>query len=144
MNLFFLKDMYLCTKESIMHHPEIAITHWPDYICLQLPDRSGNGTCLCGRRKMGRQPDQWSVSYTHLQHQWHLIKQTDQMALRWEDQAECAEEKKFAFSVAIRTALSITRTLTTVSYTHLLKESFKGSCKDRKEGTLYWYRRSGR
>ena len=27
--------------------------------CLQLPDRSGNGTCLCGRRKMGRQPDQW-------------------------------------------------------------------------------------
>ena len=25
MNLFFLKDMYLCTKESIMHHPEIAI-----------------------------------------------------------------------------------------------------------------------
>ena len=34
-------------------------THWPDYICLQLPDRSGNGTCLCGRRKMGRQPDQW-------------------------------------------------------------------------------------
>ena len=20
---------------------------------------SGNGTCLCGRRKMGRQPDQW-------------------------------------------------------------------------------------
>ena len=37
----------------------LKYTHWPDYICLQLPDRSGNGTCLCGRRKMGRQPDQW-------------------------------------------------------------------------------------
>ena len=37
----------------------LKYTHWPDYICLQLPDRSGNGTCLRGRRKMGRQPDQW-------------------------------------------------------------------------------------
>ncbi len=29
----------------------LKYTHWPDYICLQLPDRSGNGTCLCAGGK---------------------------------------------------------------------------------------------
>jgi hypothetical protein len=36
MNLFFIKDMYLCTKESIMHHPEIAIVDPNTLTCLGL------------------------------------------------------------------------------------------------------------
>lgn len=36
MNLFFIKDMYLCTKENIMHHPEIAIVDPNTLTCLGL------------------------------------------------------------------------------------------------------------
>lgn len=41
MNLFFIKDMYLCTKENIMHHPEIAIVDPNTLTCLGLKKHFG-------------------------------------------------------------------------------------------------------